>query len=224
MLLFQSCGVIEKRRYSWGWNLNLNLGGTKFDGPVKNHTDKKKTISKLNQANEPESSSINLLDTTSFSKNVWNRHIYNNDVSVNRDLSSIGSIKQFKHFNTSKTVSKSHEKLIESSKHCVSASNKHGHYEELKNEPFSVVAAIAFLLAIAAGFIMLMSGVISSLLLYTLMYGVVIGVMCTFVSVYFFKTSGDAFKNKGFYIFDNIMLIFALIGLLVYVEYLISSF
>lgn len=224
LMLIQSCGVIEKRRYSGAWNLNLNLGGGKDKGTTNKTFSKKKAIAKLKQTLETVSGSIKLVDTAAYiSMYLGYRYENNNGERLNQSLDDLRSSKQLKHFTKTNFRSYTPERNIESSYHYTSASSITGNSDELKNEPFSIIGAVAYVVMLWCLLGLVLFGAMSNFILNTIFICFILGFLCTTISEYLFKKRGALYKNKNCLVFDQIMMYLSCLGLFVYLCWLIKS-
>lgn len=211
LLLTQSCGVIEKRRYSGGWSLNLNLGGGSEKGKLtKTPVKKKAPIQAKNEdvlMNWSQSA-----DTTCCTEDQPN--VY--PPSMHGDEKAKSS--QRLHTFTQKTVEFKYNDISFQNTVFEADSLVKSHHDPIKkNEPFAVIALFAILLGALGVFGLIFNTIIvfyTGIVLYEVFLalaaiGFPVGILSTLISHYKFRSKRirDRFKNKKMYVASKTILL-----------------
>ncbi|HEY1047141.1 MAG TPA: hypothetical protein VGF79_11920 [Bacteroidia bacterium] len=211
MLLIQSCGVIEKRRYSSGWNLNLSVGHDK--GKVAKIPVKKKLNVNLNNDEMPADWASNN-DTISQTRTVFE--------SVNKsELYELNEGLKYPALHNYKPIEESPHRFnlngIQNLAVDIDSTLTANHTPVKKNEPFAAIALIAIALGVIGVVGLIMNTIIviyTGIVLYEVfltltMVGFPVAILSTLISHYKFRSKRirDRFKNRNMYVLSKTILL-----------------
>lgn len=223
--LLQSCGVIEKRRYSSGWNLNLNLGGGSDKGIQPKSKLKKNAVAKQKLA----SKTFFVSDSSILSPlNVYKVKHLDSGSTIMTHTEAIG-LKSTPETDLSASFDseKDHLNVDQLNQlELLHQSRFNFHVNEqpmrLRNEPMSIIAALAFVVMLFCLFGIFWMGILSSGLWLMAFISWFIGVMCTNQSERAFRKRGALYKNKALLKFDLWMMLLSTLGLFYYIYHLLN--
>jgi hypothetical protein len=217
IFMIQSCGVIEKRRYSNAWNINLSFNRqSKIDG-------QQKPIKKNRWVFKPHTESYTKSDTTSMTQDslVENRLVVEEGVKNEIEKPSAATDKRSK--KASKPIKIASNPITNKQ-----IQNNHTQIEtsqvEHPKEFFSFASALLFVLFLLCVPLILSTG--WNLFNVFITIGTIAWLLAIlFIGVANMKVrTNEAFsylKNEEYYLFSNVMLLLSMVGLIAMFVYVI---